>query len=199
MVRASAPLSAKCTGTCAAACTASVWNGIWYSAATAASSATGAIVPTSLFAHMTLTSATLSGSASIAARRVSADTRPVPSTASQQISAPSWLASQFAESSTAWCSVAVISTRRRCGPSARRAQNRPFTARLSASVPPLVKITSLGRAENASAICSLDSSTTRRARRPALCSDEGLPRRASSSVIAATASGSIGAVAAWSR
>ena len=43
------------------------------------------------------------------------------------------------------------------------------------------------------------SSTTRRARRPALCRDEGLPSCASSSVIAAMASGSIGVVAAWSR
>ena len=82
---------------------------------------------------------------------------------------------------------------------ARRAQYRPLTARLSASVPPLVKITSLGRAPNTSAICSRDSSTTRRARRPALCRDEGLPSWPSSSVIAARASGSIGVVAAWSR
>ena len=123
----------------------------------------------------------------------------MPSTPSQPISAPSWLASQSTESSTAWCSVAGTSTRLRCGPSFRRAQNRPLTARLSASVPPLVKITSLGRAPNASAICSRDSSTTRRARRPALCSEEGLPSQANSSVMAAMASGSIGAVAAWSR
>ena len=199
IVSASAPLSANCTGTSAAACTASVCSGIRCSAQTAASSAIGAIVPTSLFAHITLTSATLSGSGPIVSRRLSADTIPVPSTPIQPISAPSWLASQPAESSTAWCSVAGISTRWRRGPPARRAQNRPFTARLSASVPPLVKITSLGLAPNASAICSLDSSTTRRARRPALCSEEGLPRWASSSVMAAMASGSIGAVAALSR
>ena len=111
IVSASAPLSAKCTGTCAAACTASVWNGIRCSAQTAASSATGAIVPTSLFAHITLTSATLPGSGPIAARRLSADTIPVPSTPIQPISAPSWLASQCTESSTAWCSVAGTSTR----------------------------------------------------------------------------------------
>ena len=85
------------------------------------------------------------------------------------------------------------------GRPARRAQNIPLTARLSASVPPLVKMTSLARAPNTSAICSRDSSTTRRARRPALCSDEGLPNWASSSVIAAIDSGSIGVVAAWSR
>ena len=92
----------------------------------------------------------------------------------------------------------MVSTRRRepSGKPSRRAQYRPFTARLSASVPPLVKTTSLGRAPNTSASCSLDSSTTRRARLPAACSDDGLPSRASSSVIAAIASGRIGVVAA---
>src|SRR5215471_7852881 len=95
--------------------------------------------------------------------------------------------------------MAVARTRRRPRRSARRAQYRPFTARLSASVPPLVKITSLGRAPNTSAICSLDSSTTRRARLPAACSEDGFPSRVSSSVIAAIASGRIGVVAAWSR
>jgi hypothetical protein len=75
----------------------------------------------------------------------------------------------------------------------------PLTARLSASVPPEVKITSLGRASNASAMISRDSSTTRRARRPTACSEEGLPSAPSSSVIALTASGSMGVVAAWSR
>jgi len=93
----------------------------------------------------------------------------------------------------------VDSTRLRLVSAVRRAQKSPLTARLSASVPPLVKMTSLARAPNTSAICSRASSTTRRARRPALCSDEGLPRRASSSVIAAIASGTIGVVAAWSR
>ena len=63
-------------------------------------------------------------------------------------------------------------------------------------MPPLVKTTSLARAPNTSASCSRDSSTTRRARRPGVCSDEGLPSCASSSVIASIASGSIGVVAA---
>ena len=63
-------------------------------------------------------------------------------------------------------------------------------------MPPLVNTTSLGRALKTSAICSRDSSTTRRARRPALCSEEGLPSWASSSVITSMASDSIGVVAA---
>ena len=43
---------------------------------------------------------------------------------------------------------------------------------------------------------SRDSSTTRRARRPEACSDDGLPTAVSSAVIAVTASGRIGEVAA---
>jgi hypothetical protein len=181
-----------------------VWNGTPYSWATAASSPTGWTVPTSLFAHITLTKATCSGAWPIAARSASGRTTPSPPTASQTASAPCASSSQRTESNTAWCSTEVVSTRRRAAaeraPSWRapswRAQYRPLTARLSASVPPLVKTTSLGRAPNTSASCSLDSSTTRRARRPALCSEDGFPSRASSSVIAAIASGRIGVVAA---
>ncbi len=191
-------------GSCAAACTASVWNGTPYSWATAASSLTGCTAPTSLFAHITLTTATCSGACAMAARSASGRTMPWPPTASQTASAPWASSSQRTESRTAWCSTEVVSTRRR-EPSRRvpswrepswRAQYRPFTARLSASVPPLVKTTSLGRAPNTSASCSLDSSTTRRARLPTACSDDGLPSRASSSVIATIASGRIGVVAA---
>ena len=130
----------------------------------------------------------------MAARSASGRTAPSRSTPSQTASAPWASSSQRTESSTAWCSTEVVSTRRR-GLS-WRAQYSPFTARLSASVPPLVNTTSLGRAPNTSASCSLDSSTTRRARRPAACRDEGLPRQASSSVMAAIASGRIGVVAA---
>ncbi len=83
--------------------------------------------------------------------------------------------------------------------SVRRAQNSPLTARLSDSVPPEVNTTSPGRQPSAPAISSRDSSTTRRVSRPEACSEEALPTRASCSVIAATASGSIGVVAAWSR
>ena len=65
-VIASTPDSAKDTGSTPAACTASVWNGMPCSWATAASSAIGWTVPTSLLAHMMLTSATAAGSCSIA-------------------------------------------------------------------------------------------------------------------------------------
>ncbi len=75
----------------------------------------------------------------------------------------------------------------------------PLTARLSLSVPPPVKMTSDGRAPSASAMSSRASSTIRRARRPEVCIAEALPTLDKASLIAATASGSIGVVAAWSR
>ena len=53
----------------------------------------------------------------------------------------------------------------------------------------------LGRVGNPSSL----HTAGRRARRPAVCSDEGLPTRPSASVYRATATGSIGVVAAWSR
>ena len=49
------------------------------------------------------------------------------------------------------------------------------------------------------AIVSRDSSTTRRAPRPEACSELALPTPVSWRVIASTATGSIGVVAAWSR
>ena len=51
----------------------------------------------------------------------------------------------------------------------------------------------------APAMVSRDSSTTRRAPRPEACSELALPTPESCRVIASTATGSIGVVAAWSR
>ena len=87
----------------------------------------------------------------------------------------------------------------RRGSWARRAQNRPLSARLSDSVPPEVNTTSPGRQLRARAIVSRDSSTTRRAARPLACSDDGLPSWVSCAVIEATASAYMGVEAAWSR
>ena len=98
---ASAPEAAKSTGSWAAACTASLCSGMPYSRAMAASSLTGWTVPTSLFAHMTLTRATPAGSVSMAARSTSGRSSPVPSTSSQSAWAPSCSASQCTLSSTA--------------------------------------------------------------------------------------------------
>ena len=60
-VSAATPPAAKSTGTCPTACIASVWNGTPVAAASAASSATGWTVPTSLLAHITVTSGDLVG------------------------------------------------------------------------------------------------------------------------------------------
>ena len=66
--------------------------------------ATGCTVPTSLLAHITVTSATLSGSDSTAARNASMSRRPRRSTSTSSTLAPS-LASHISGSSTAWCSI----------------------------------------------------------------------------------------------
>ena len=74
---ASAPDPAKSTGSWAAACTASLWNMIPRACAASARAAIGWTAPTSLLAHITLTRATLAGSASMAA--VSASGARIPS------------------------------------------------------------------------------------------------------------------------
>ena len=121
-VSASTPDAAKSTGRIPTACTASVCSGTPCSCATAASSRTGLTVPTSLLAHITDTSATEPGSSASAARRTSGRTRPTRSTGSRSTRAPSCSASHRAASSTAWCSIAETSTRRRRSSAARRAQ-----------------------------------------------------------------------------
>ena len=75
----------------------------------------------------------------------------------------------------------------------------PLTAMLFASVPPAVNTTSAEPQPTARATRSRDSSTARRAFRPEACRDEGLPGSLSNFVMAATASGSIGVVAALSK
>ncbi len=58
-----------------------------------------------------------------------------------------WTRSRYrADSSTAGCSTALITTRSSRGSAVRRARAMPLTARLSASVPPEVKTTSPGPA-----------------------------------------------------
>ena len=104
----SAPLSSKRTGRWATACTASVWNGTPCSRATAASSATGCIVPTSLLAHMTLATAMPPGAS--ASRRVSAPMWPQRSGSSQVTATPREPSRYSTGSSTAWCSMPLATT-----------------------------------------------------------------------------------------
>ena len=76
----------------------------------------------------------------------------------------------------------------------------PRTARLSASVPPLVNTTSPGRAPNRPASSSRAPSSARSAARATAWLPDGLPyTSARKGSIAATASAHIGVVAAWSR
>ena len=198
-VIASTPEPPKSTGRWATACTASECTGTPWRRAIWTISSTGWTVPTSLLAHMTVTSATDAGSRSIAARSASTSTRPSRSTGSHSTAAPSAAASHRTASRTAWCSTAEARIRLRRGSAVRRAQNRPFTARLSASVPPAVNTTSPGRAPSAAAMLSRDSSTTLRAARPEACSDDGLPSMRNRAATASTTSGRTGVVAAWSR
>ena len=71
-------------------------------------------------------------------------------------------------------------------------------ARASASLAPLVNITS-PRQPSAAATRARVSSSAARAARPSPCGLDGLAHSAKPSSIAARASGSSGVVAAWSR
>ena len=197
-VIASTPEAAKSTGTAPTACTASVWTGMPCSLAAATTRSSGWSVPTSLLAHITETRPTPEGSAR-AASSAAGSSRPAASTARCSTAKPCRSSSHSSGSSTAWCSTAVVSNRVRRGSASRRAQARPLSARLSASVPPEVNTTSPGRQPRAAATRSRASSTARLAARPEACNDEGLAARPSCSTIASSASGTIGVVAAWSR
>ncbi len=94
------------------------------------------------------------------------------------------------------CSKAVVTT-----PSPRpaswAARAAPFTARLSASVPPPVRTISDGSAPSATAICSRASSSAVLAARAAACAPDAFPNISDwYGRMAAAASGYIGVVAA---
>src|SRR5690606_30100055 len=154
-VIAASPEPPKSTGTWPNAWTASECSGTWNSAATSASSRTGRTVPISLLAHITVARATSSGLRDRASRRASGCTRPWPSTGRYSTVAPSCSPSQWTASRTAWCSTGLARIRVRAGSASLRAQYRPFTARLAASVPPEVNTTSLGRTPR----CAVSAST----------------------------------------
>ncbi len=65
----------------------------------------------------------------------------------------------------------------------------------AASVAPLVNTTSAAPAPTSAATCSRAVSTSARARRPSVCTDDGLPEQSSADSNAARASGRSGAVA----
>ena len=149
-----------------------------------------------MFAHITLTTPTPRRSASSSA---SPSTTPEALTATT-ISSPSRCATKCAAASTALCSTADTATRN--GPArSREASAAPTTARLSASVPPEVKITWFGSAPSASAIVRLAASIPARAARPKRCGEEGFPNASGprNGSMASSTSGRTAVVAAWSR
>src|SRR5699024_7956077 len=85
------------------------------------------------------------------------------------------------------------------GSSARRPRGTARSARLSDSVPPEVIRTQLRGTSSSAAILTRDSSSTARARRPEVCTDEGFPRTAAASRKASRAAGRSTVVATWSR
>ncbi|OPZ85336.1 MAG: hypothetical protein BWY76_01457 [bacterium ADurb.Bin429] len=87
-----------------------------------------------------------------------------------------------------------------CVPRLRNARAAPFSARLSLSVPPEVKMTSLIAQPSQSATVSRAASSAARAARPAACRLDGLPNASrANGTITASARGSSGVVAALSR
>ena len=153
----------------------------------------GRIVPTSLFAAMTLTTTVRSVIAApvlgidpaVSVDGHDDDLEPVP------LEVPRGMQDRV-----------VLDGRRSTirWPRAFPAHAAPLSARLIDSVPPEVSTISRGVAPSAAAIRSCASSRAARPARPAACAEDGLPQ-ASRKIgsIASTTSGRSGAVAAWSR
>src|SRR5207245_357207 len=115
-------------------------------------------------------------------------------------STPPRRATAWAAARTALCSIADTTTRNG-PPRSRDASAAPMIARLSASVPPEVKITWLGSAPSVSAMVRLASSIPARAARPNRWAEDGLPNASwpRYGSIASRTSGRTGVVAALSR
>ncbi len=101
--------------------------------------------------------------------------------------------------STAGWSVAATAIAVRAGSFARTPSGAPRSARLSASVPPEVMISQLRGTPSSSAMRLSASSSTPRARRPAVWTEEGFPQAVEASRKASRAAGRRTVVAAWSR
>ena len=191
-VRKSTPRAPTSTGTLPTACTASHSTGTPRRRHSAATSATGCRVPTSLLASIRPASRV---SASTAARKSVAATTPCASGATRTTSIPA-ASSSSAAARTDGCSKAEITTR------PRKPARRPAPSRtaLLASVPEAVNTTSGGTAPSKAATCARAASTASRAACPKRCSDDGLPCRSPShGSMASRTRGSSGVVALWSR
>ena len=181
---------ARRRGSCRRVCTASVWNRAPAARATAASSAMGCTVPTSLLACITETSAV---SRRTSAASAGGSTMPRPSTGSHDTVHPC-ASSALAVLSTASCSI-VLTTRWRL-PCTAGASSAPRMARLSDSVPPLVNTTSAAAAPSRAATCARASSSAALACWPSRWTLEGLPKTSTDARRRASATpGASGAVA----
>jgi len=159
----------------------------------AASSATGWIVPVSLFASITLTRAVSGRSA---ARRSAGETRPSRSTGRIVRAWPRRSRARHV-ASTAGCSTALVT---RCAGCSIAPPNRPKIARLQASEPPDVKTSRRAVQWSSRASVRRADSTASRARVPAAWMLDGLPQPSSrAATIARTTSGAAGVVAFASR
>ena len=127
------------SGTLPSACAASVCSSTSRSRVIAPIASSGCSTPISLLAAMTLTRIV---PGVIASRSASRSTSPSASTPRTVTRRPS-RSSRRQVSSTARCSVATVMT---WSPLSRRAATAPFSARLLASVAPLVKTISFGDA-----------------------------------------------------
>jgi len=157
------------------------------SATTSATASRSLITPVSLFTAITETRQIPSTPARVAAR------------ASRSIRPPVSVGTTTPPASRTGASTAGCSTAEQTGrpPVAR---TTPSTARLSASVPPLVNTTSPAVAPTRAATQSRASSTARRAARATAWAPDGLPGwSASQGTMASTTSGRAGVLAAWSR
>ncbi len=184
-------MAAKSIGSCPYAAMASTCSGTPTRAAAAEISVIGCTVPTSLLAMSTVTRAMSDGSSASARSSSGILSRPNSSSGSHSITAPSWAASHSTVSIVAWCSPPA--TRMRCP---GRAQKSPLMPRLTASVPPPVKTTSIASQPSVAATCSRASSSIRLAFCPTEWIDAGFPTTLIACVYAEMATGSIGVVAA---
>ncbi len=177
-------------------CVASQWKRTPRARQRSPTECTGCRTPVSLFAPITLTSATSPAWASSAASSASRSTTPSAPAGTHATRARPRASRDSQASRTALCSVRIVTTVR--GPAS--ASSVPPIASEALSVPPPVKTTSRGCAPRSLATDSRASSTECRASIPARCRLDGLPQpRTIASVTAATTSGSGRVVALQSR
>jgi hypothetical protein len=156
----------------------------------AARSAIGWMVPISLLACITETSAV---SRVMAAASAAGETMPLLSTMSNVEVQPRRV-SAFTVFSTASCSILEVMMWRL--PLASAASAAPRRAKLSASVPPLVNTTSAGSAPISSATADRASSSKALARWPKWCTLEALPKSSESARATASMTRGSGGVVA---